>query len=453
MEAGQVIGGAVGELAARGKRAYESAQSTIGKYFEPKKRRGRKKSSGDDNAHPPPYNNSRNMSNSTQHGGPGAIISYKEGLRFATNTVFSTNNFYHARVMPPTWTDGQKNKSRSVGYGQPLYMEMVLSYDQTSGLPAPSLPLIGTDNTLARFEGHCFAIEWPGQRMHEDPDTNNVGKTSVYAKWISLLSGTLSKTQNIDFGAIMTNQQWKKLIVTNTFIRLDFTNYSIYDHKIHIITYTNKRKGIEYAEEFTQWVNGYGNDTEANAIVNYDFYTNGKLLLPPPCKILKHKQFILRSAHMNSGTQSWSPLDSTYYQYGYASAVKGSNRKTLKMKFKKGFTFKRDNLVTLPTNEDVWLESTAVPEEMMTYMQIIAVPFSPVRLISHIKNKGPYDGTDYSKNVESSTSENITWIQTFNENYTMNKAGTANVRIPCPGIECVMRKKNYFCLDKDISLS
>jgi len=451
MEAGQVIGGAVGELAARGKRAYESAQSTIGKYFEPKKRRGSKKKSGDDNAHPPPYNNSRNMSNNTQHGGPGAIISYKEGIRFATNTVFSTNYFYHARCLPPTWTDGDKNKSRQIGYGQPLYMEMVLDYNDDTGLPTPSLPLIGSANTLDRFEGHCFAIEWPGNRMHEDPDTNNVGKLSVFGKWLTLSSGALSKTQNVAFSSIMSNLQWKKLIVTNTFLRFDFTNFSVFDYKIHIITYTNKRKGIKYSEEFTQWINGFDDDTEADAIAAYDFYVNGKLLLPPPCKIIKHKSFLLKTAHLSTQTQSWD-IFATGTNAGYGSAIKSAQRKSIRMKFKRGFTFKRDNLVTLPTDENTWLESTAVPEEQMTYVQIIAVPFSPTRLISQTQPKRPLEGTVFSKNVESSTAENITWIQNFNENYTANKIGDANNRIPIPGVQCVMRKKVYFCLDKDISI-
>jgi len=436
----------VGELANAGRRAATSAQNTIesmvGWVKDTRKKRKTRNSTA------PVYNNT-NMTNTT-HGGPGAIIvSRKEGMRFATNTVFSANYFYHARVMPPTWTDGSHNASRSVGYSQALYMEMDTDYSNSTGLPVPSLPLIGSTNTLETLEAHCFAIEWPGQRFHEDPDTNNVGKLSVYSKWKALLTPTLSKTQNINFATVMESPQWKKLIVTNTFLRFDFTNYSIYDHRIHIIIYTNKRKGIKYTEEFVQWINSFDDDTEADSVINYDFWVNGKLLLPPPCKILQHRSFILKTCFGQQPIHQSAQQKDTYHHF-IAGIVKNSQRKTVKMKFKKGFTFKRDNLQTLPTTEDVWLESTAVPEEQMTYCQLVAVPLVNRMIVQNYPNL-VYDGTTF-KPVWSNVGENTTFNQNFLETYTMNKTGTTNTRIPCPGIDVVMRKKTYFMLDKDISL-
>jgi len=440
----------VGELANAGRRAATSAQQTLeGMVGWVKDKRKKRKTR---NSTAPVYNstNSTNMTDTT-HGGPGAIISYKESMRFAVNTVFSTNNYYHARCSPPTWTDGSKNASRSAGYGQPLYMIMDTDFTNTTGLAHPNLPLVGATNTLENLEGHCFAIEWPGLRFHEDPDTNNVGKLSVFSKWKGLTTTTLSKTQNISFAAVMTNPQWKKMIVTNTFLRFDFINYSVYDHRIHIIIYTNKRKGIKYSEEFIQWVNLFDDDTEADAIINYDFFVNGKLLLPPPCKIIQHRSFVLKSAFGERPIQ-WGPFQKELYNHGIGAVTKPAQRRTVKMKFKKGFTFKRDNLQTLPTDEDVWLESTAVPEEQMTYCQVVAVPYFPNRLITQLYPNQCYDGTTFKKEY-SSVAENTTWNQVFVEQYTMNKTGADNARIPCPGIDMFMRKKTYFMLDKDISLS
>jgi len=437
----------VGELAQAGKRAATAAQQTIDGMvgWVGERRRRRKKR----NSTAPVYNNS-NMSNTT-HGGPGAIIvSTKEGMRFATNTVFSSNYFYHARCMPPTFTDGEKNMSRTNGYGQPLYMEMVMDFDNTTGLPTPSLPLTGSTNNLVNLEAHCFAIEWPGLRFHEDPDTRNASNLSVYSKWKGLTTPTMSKTQNVSFATVMANAQWKKLIVTNTFLRFDFINYSVYDHRIHVILYTNKRKGIKYTEEFTQWVNNFDDDTEADAIINYDFFCNGKLLLPPPCKILQHRSFVLKSA-FGTHPVSWGPFSSSNTN-GMGSVTRTAQRRTMRMKFKKGFTFKRDNLQALPTDEDVWLESTAVPEEQMTYCQIIAVPFCPNRLISQVNPNQIWDGTNFQIDY-SGAPQNITWNSTFIESYTCNEVGSTAKRIPTPGIDCVMRKKVYYTLDKDISLA
>nr|QXP07711.1 MAG: putative capsid protein [Arizlama virus] len=402
------------------------------------------------NSTAPVYNNT-NMSNSTNttHGGPGAIVSYKEGLRFATNTTFSTNFFYHARSIPSTYTDGERNKSRQVGEGQPLYMNMDLGFSSSLGIEAPALPLtINAGNTLDNMEGMCFLIEWPGHRMHEDPDTANAAKTGVYARWLELTT-VLSQTQNIQFADVMLNPQWKKLIVTNTFLRFEFFNTSIYDYRIHIITYTNKRKGLKYSQEFVQWINGIDSDTDGDKLVAYDFYVNGKFTLPPPCKVLTHKTFMIKSA-MTDKSRHWSPFDGVQWYHGNHAITGPAQRRVVRMRFKKGFTFKRDNQVSIPTSEDVWLESTAVPEEQMTYCQVIAVPYKPNKVIAQLRTQYGYNGSSYFKDWNSSTAENITWIQNMNEVYNANEVDSK--RVPIPGVSCIVRKKNYFCLDKDIAV-
>jgi len=441
----------VGELAQAGRRAATAAQETldgmVGWVKEKQKKRKTRNSTG------PVYNNTNytNMSNSTNstHGGPGALISYKEGLRFATNTTFSTNFFYHARCIPNTYTEGDRNKSRQVGEGQPLYMIMDTGFESSLGIEAPALPLtVNAGNTLDNMEGLCFLIEWPGHRMHEDPDTANAAKTGVYSRWLELTT-VLSQTQNIQFADVMLNPQWKKLIVTNTFLRFEFRNFSIYDYRIHIITYTNKRKGLKYSQEFVQWINGIDQDTDGDKLVAYDFYVNGKFTLPPPCKVLTHKTFMMRSA-MTTNSRTWAGVDNTQWTYGNFANIGPAQRKIVRMRFKKGFTFKRDNQVSIPTSEDVWLESTAVPEEQMTYCQVIAVPYKPNKMISQLKPQNGYNGSSYFKDFNSSTAENITWIQNWNESYAANVVDSK--RVPIPGISCILRKKNYFCLDKDIAV-
>lgn len=424
-----------------------------------------------------------NITNSTHTGGintqwtlnlktgPGACLTYPQIVRMQASQTFSVYHVYMAHCTPSTGTAGTSNTSRSAGEGQPLYFKLNNLFYNGITADCPTLPFTGGTNnltTLTKMEGLCFNIQWPGENMHEDPltQTLNSNTTSTYAYWYPIQDYSTNPVSNIDFSSVMLNQFWRKMVIGNVFLQYDFRNLSRYDYVIQIIWYTNKRKGINYANEFSQWINSSISNTNSNTITARDFYVDGRLPMTPPCKILRHKRFVLPSCLNSTGVQSYYPATGDAPANVLSAAVMRSNCKTVRMKSTSGFTLRRDTLnnADLVTNAKDWLNSTAVPEEQMIYCQVLACPMYQACILTNEgwnqpqpKNKGTplqaYNFNAYQTKATDTTNNTVGTLiqQASEENYFLQDVNSAQQ--PIPGVECRIRRKLYFKVDKEIELT
>jgi len=387
-----------------------------------------------------------------QNGGPGQQVGV-DRVRFLASQTMSTYSRYRATSYAPD--DLGSNEFRRLGAGQPLYMQISTPFEDSANLP--TLPLTtASPQSMDSMEGICFNIQWPGQRMHEDPATNVAANAGIYSVWSQITSANFDKTVNVDFGKVLENPYWRKMIIGNVHLRMEFYNHSAHDHMVHIIWYTNKRKGISYCNEFTQWIQSIENNTQSNRQIAADFYQKGLFQMKPPCKVLRHKKFILRAC---KPTLSWNALGTGgNFNEGSFGYLGGGQRKVVKMKSSSGYTLKRDTLKTLTPqlDEDTWLESTNVEEERMIFCQIIACPIRRRVRVCFQKQKGPAQANDYSLNETTidATEVPVTNLQYADEVYGSYPDGRDPPGfIPIPGIEVDIRRKVYFKVDKEIELS
>lgn len=406
----------------------------------------------------PIFNNQTNSSGydipmDITNGGPGQQTRGNEAMRLASSQIMSTDTRFQCTSYSPK--TGGRNTYRRKGYDQPLFMEINGPFQALPNLVV--LPLTSVSGNVMNIGAVCFNLQWPGTRMHEDTSTKNSANTDKYAVWNTLVMSSYNRTVNVDFGKVLANEYWRKMVIGNVHLRLEFHNHSVNDHMIHIIWYTNKRKGIKYVNEFSQWIMSIEAVDEPNRQLASDFFQRGKLPQKPPCKILRHKMFVLKA---QKPMENFGGLSNNNYNHGNYQYKSGGQRKVVKMKSTSGYTLKRGTLgsITPQTTEDAWLESTEVEEERMIFCQILACPVRQrVRMLT-LNTQSPSAGTAGDQKIMESangfTLNTGTFLQQIDEDYRSYEiTGTPAEFTPIPGIEVDIQRKVYFKVDKEIELS